>query len=79
MEYTSANARFYVYVELQNGTPPIKIHEKLLLALPDNAPSYSTIKLWCRDMTSGKRESLSDRPRPGAPRTSTDDCHVQQV
>ena len=48
MEFCKEKARFYAYVEMQDGISDKDIHEKLTTAFPDAAPSYH-----CGARTSG--------------------------
>lgn len=66
MDYKHEYGRcFYAFVESKNGSSPTEIYHKLKNAYPEDAPSYSAVKRWCRD-----RNSFCDEPRSGRPRTS---------
>jgi len=51
---------------------PQKVHERLVSAYKDDAPSRTTVFFWERQFRLG-RKSLEDDERPGRPRTSTSD------
>lgn len=77
MDFSFVNFRFYTYVEINNGTSPKDIHNKLLKLFNNNTPAYSTIKKWCQKFVNSSDEpSFFDQPRSGRPRSSHTDENV---
>lgn len=80
MEFCIEKAHcFYAYVEMQNGISDKDIHRKLTAAFPDDAPSYSTVSLWCKNFRKNSRTSWCDLPRSGRPRTSRSDENIGRI
>ena len=78
MEYSAEHARFHTYVETMCGASAADIHKKLKNVFMNDCPSYSTIRLWCRNFRNG-RTSVSHLPRSGRPRTSHTADNIQAV
>lgn len=79
MQYEKEHARFHVYVETMSGASAADIHLKLQNVFPNDFPSYSTVRLWCRDFKNGTRTNASDNPRSGRPRSSRTSENIEAV
>jgi hypothetical protein len=67
MQHSNENLRFYVYMEAKRGVTAKETLEHLREALSDAAPSQSFVCKWHKDFTSGERQSVETRERPGRP------------
>ena len=65
-----SNYRFYIQVRLALGIDASTIHSVLRNFSPTQAPSFSTVKLWCRKFREGNKR-LEDKPRAGRPISET--------
>ena len=68
-----------VYVETMSGASAADIHLKLQNVFPNDFPSYSTVRLWCRDFKNGTRSNASDNPRSGRLRSSRTSENIEAV
>ena len=59
------------------GMSPKDIHEEMKSTM-SQAPSYSTVKLWCSEFKRG-RTTTEDAPRSGRPRDVTTDDVIKKV
>ena len=60
--------RFFAITQAKRGLTAKAIHQELVEAWGDDeAPGFSTIRMWVSDFKSGKRTSLQDAPRSGRP------------
>ena len=59
----SENLRFYIQVRFKLGIALNDIHKELKTALPDNAPSLSTVTRWLNKFRRDV-DDLKDRYRP---------------
>lgn len=74
----SENLRFYIQVRFKLGIALNEIHKELKTALPDNAPSLSTVTRWFNKFRRGV-EDLKDQHRPGRPITETTSANIEGV
>lgn len=74
----SENLRFYIQVRFKLGIALNEIHKELKTALPDNAPSLSTVTRWFNKFRRGV-EDLKDQHRPGRPITETTPVNIERV
>ncbi|GFS19041.1 Ig-like V-type domain-containing protein FAM187A [Elysia marginata] len=68
MEFTKENMRFNIVMRCKLDELANLIHETLQTVCGDCACSYQTVFLWVKEFDEGK-ESLSDCPRPGRPKS----------
>lgn len=77
MEITMEQMKFYAFVERKNNVTALDIHKKLVYAIEERAPGFSTVKKWCKTIDEGDF-ALTDAPRSGRPCTTrTADNRVQ--
>ena len=74
----SENLRFYIQVRFKLGIALNQIHNELKTALPDNAPSLSTVNRWFNKLRRGV-EDLKDQHRQGRPITETSPANIERV
>jgi [histone H3]-lysine36 N-dimethyltransferase SETMAR len=74
----SENLRFYIQVRYKLGIALNEIYKELKTALPDNAPSLSTVTRWFNKFKRGV-EDLKDQLRPGRPITETIKVNIERV
>ncbi|GFR99344.1 transposase [Elysia marginata] len=68
MEVTKENMRFYIFFRCKLSESAKLIHETLQTVCGDCACSYQTVFRWVKEFNESK-ESLSDCPRPGRPKS----------
>ncbi|GFS17167.1 transposase [Elysia marginata] len=78
MEFTKENMRFYIFMRCKLGESAKLIHETLLTVCGDCACSYQTICRRVKEFSEGK-ESLSDRPRPGRPKSCVNEQIIASI
>jgi|GWRWMinimDraft_11_1066019.scaffolds.fasta_scaffold06005_2 transposase len=74
----SENLRFYIQVRFKLGIALNEIFKELKAALPDNAPSLSTVTRWFKKYKQGS-EDINDKPRQGRPITETTPVNIDKV
>ena len=74
----SENLRFYIQVRFKIGIALNEIFKELKAALPDNAPSLSTVTRWFKKYKQGS-EDINDKPRQGRPITETTPVNIDKV
>ncbi len=79
MEVYQDQLRFYAFVRMKLGDSAKAIHRQLTDVFEDGVCSYSSVKNWCSDFQEGKRHSLEDNPRCGAPMSTRTADVIQQV
>lgn len=70
--------RYYIKIRAKLGVAAVNIHNELVLALGDSAPSYRTVTRWVSEFESG-REEVKDDPRSGRPVTTFTNANVERV
>lgn len=74
----SIEQRAIIKYLVKKGLDYKAVHQELLEVYGNEAPSRSTVHVWCREFKCG-RTSLEDDPRSGRPSTSSDQEHVSAV
>ena len=74
----SENLRFYIQVRLKLGLTINEIFKELKTALPESAPSLSTVTRWFNKFKSGV-EDLKDKHRKGRPITEVTQANIERV
>lgn len=74
----SENLRFYIQIRFKLGIDIKTITDELKTALPDNAPSLSTVSRWYKHFKGGS-DRLEDIQRSGRPITEITDVNIQRV
>jgi [histone H3]-lysine36 N-dimethyltransferase SETMAR len=74
----SENLRFYIQVRFKLGIALNEIFKELKTALPDNAPSLSTVTRWFNKFKGGFND-LKDKHREGRPITGTTLVNIERV
>ena len=72
------NLRFYIKVRFKLGIRVQDIFNELKSAIPDNAPSLSTVSRWFNHFSGGS-ERLLDQPRAGRPITESSQSNIDRV
>lgn len=72
------HVRYYIMIRSKLGIKPVTIHEELVLALGDTAPSYTTVTRWASEFKQGRVE-VKDDPRSGRPVTSFTKANIDRV
>ena len=67
-EISESEWRSFAKVSVLIGNSAIDIHNDLVAAMGDHAPSYETVRLWTQRFETG-RQSTEDDTRSGAPVT----------
>ena len=70
--------RAYILIRHKLGKSVKEIHDELVLACPDDAPSHMTVWRWVDRFKHGI-EDLEDNNRPGAPITATIPQNIEAV
>jgi hypothetical protein len=70
--------RAYILVRYKMGKSVKEIHDDLILAFPDDAPSLMTVWRWVDRFKHGY-EDLEDQSRPGAPITAKIPQNIETV
>ncbi|GFR79423.1 transposase [Elysia marginata] len=78
MEFTKENMRFYIFMRCKLGESAKLIHETLQTVCGDCACSYQTVCRWVKEFNEGK-ESLSDCPRPGRPKSCVNEQTIASI
>lgn len=68
MDVSRENQKFNIFTRLQLGDDLQKIHEDLFAVYSDQAVPYNTCARWIREFKAG-RKLLTDKPRPGSPKS----------
>ncbi|GFR99683.1 transposase [Elysia marginata] len=77
MEFTKENTRFYIFMRCKLGESAKLIRETLHTVCGDCACSYQTV-CWVKEFNDGK-ESFSDCPRPGRPKSCVDEQTIASI
>ena len=78
MDVSRENQKFYIFTRLQLGDGLQKIHEDLFAVYSDLAVPYNTCARWIREFKDG-RKLLTDKPRPGAPKSKVNETLVENI
>ena len=78
MDVSRENQRFYIFTRLQLGEELKKIHDDLYTVYKESAVPYNTCSRWVREFKDG-RKLLTDKPRPGAPKSKVNETLVANV
>ncbi|GFS15076.1 transposase [Elysia marginata] len=78
MEFTKENMGFYIFMRCKLGESAKLIHETLQTVCGDCACSYQTFCRWVKEFNEGK-ESLSDCPRPGRPKSCVSEQTIASI
>jgi len=70
--------RFYIQIRFKLGIDVKEIFKELKIALPDNAPSLSTVSRWFKHFKGG-RDGLEDQPRSGRPITEVIQPNIDKI
>ena len=79
MEPTAENFRFYIYVESKRSVPPGDILNQLHQVFGDTAPSQSCVYKWCKEFSTGGRQSCESLPHPGRPISQRKSSDISRV
>jgi len=74
----SENVRFYIQVRSKLGLTINEIFIELKTALPESAPSLSTVTRWFNKFKSGE-DDLKDKHRKGRPITEVTQANIERV
>ena len=74
----SENLKFYIQVRFKLVIALNETHKELKTALPDNAPSLSTVTRWFNKFRRGV-EDLKDQHWPGRPITEMTPVNIERV
>jgi len=75
---TVEDQKSYIKIETLRGKNPTEIHSALREVFGEQTVDHSTISRWATRFREG-RVTTSDDPRPGRPKTSTDERSVKLV
>ncbi|GFS01717.1 mariner Mos1 transposase [Elysia marginata] len=78
MEFTKENMRFYIFMRGKLGESAKLILETLQTVCGDCACCYQSVCSWVKEFNEGK-ESLSDCPRPGRPKSCVNDRAIASI
>ena len=78
MDVSRENQKFYIFTRLQLGDRLQKIHEDLFAVYSDLAVPYNTCARWIREFKDG-RKLLTDKPRPGAPKSKVNEILMENI
>lgn len=70
--------RYYIKIRCKLAITPVDIHNELVLALGDSAPSYRTVARWASEFNNG-REDVKDDPRSGRPVTTVTTANIERI
>ena len=69
---TGEDQRSYIKIETLRGKTPTEIHSALREVCGEQTVDRSTVSCWATPFSEG-RVTINDDPRPGRPKTSTDE------
>jgi hypothetical protein len=75
---TVEDQRSYIKIETLRGKRPTETHNALCVVCGEQTVDRSTVSRWATRFHEG-RVSINDDPRPGRPKTSTDEQSVELV
>jgi HTH domain in Mos1 transposase len=78
MEINKIQYRVVIHFLTSKEHTAKKIHQSLLNFMGDNAPSETTVRFYIGGFKPGK-EGYQDDPRPGRPKSATDDETVLEI
>ena len=78
MDLTKHDLRVMIFYDLKSGLSSTACHDRLQQAFGNQAPSYSTVKVWYEKLRSGKQD-FSDDERSGRPVTASGDDNQELV
>ena len=75
---TVEDQKSYIKIETLRGKNPTEIHSALREVCGEQTVERSTVSRWATRFREG-RVTLNDHPKPGRPKTSTDERSVKLV